>query len=325
MSGAGDWGTDKARGKLQSDTPGQHTKRKTEMNKTKIERFKPYSDRKYPRCVDFYIQFRGGKGDRITSPENEKDFNKAVKMIDAYCKANKIKQKPVYSTPAEGSSAFKVGLMIDKTYSKTDDYDRGVDLQPLYIELGKLKTAEDHGGGWAESVSEGLEVTTERECCSKCEGKGCDHCDGKGYHTEGGEVYIMKKGTYQRKVDGTTADKMKKDGWRLVAKEGLNEKDKIKYTKDFQKSIDARTKEFREKVAKLAYKKQKNLQAQFPKLLDISQIDNPLKGFPYNERMTKEHTEELMDLLKTANGTDMSHEELMDSMTNWMVAKGYTK
>jgi hypothetical protein len=295
MSGAGDWGTDKARGKLQSDTPGQHTKRKTEMNKTKIERFKPYSDRKYPRCVDFYIQFRGGKGDRITSPENEKDFNKAVKMIDAYCKANKIKQKPVYSTPAEGSSAFKVGLMIDKTYSKTDDYDRGVDLQPLYVELGKLKTAEDHGGGWAESVSEGL------------------------------EVYIMKKGTYQRKVDGTTADKMKKDGWSLVAKEGLNEKDKIKYTKNFQKSIDARTKEFREKVAKLLYKKQKNLQAQFPKLLDISKIDNPLKGFPYNERMTKEHTEELMDLLKTANNTDMPHQELMDSMTNWMVAKGYTK
>jgi hypothetical protein len=295
MSGAGDWGTDKARGKLQSDTPGQHTKRKTEMKTTKIERFKPYSDRKYPRCVDFYIQFRGGKGDRITSPENEKDFNKAVKMIDAYCKANKIKQKPVYSTPAEGSSAFKVGLMIDKTYSKTDDYDRGVDLQPLYVELGKLKTAEDHGGGWAESVSEGL------------------------------EVYIMKKGTYQRKVDGTTADKMKKDGWSLVAKEGLNEKDKIKYTKNFQKSIDARTKEFREKVAKLLYKKQKNLQAQFPKLLDISKIDNPLKGFPYNERMTKEHTEELMDLLKTANNTDMPHQELMDSMTNWMVAKGYTK
>jgi hypothetical protein len=300
MSGAGDWGTDKARGKLQSDTPGQHTKRKTEMKTTKIERFKPYFDRKYPRCVDFYIQFRGGKGDRITSPENEKDFNKAVKMIDAYCKANKIKQKPVYSTPAEGSSAFKVGLMIDKTYSKTDDYDRGVDLQPLYVELGKLKTAEDHGGGWAESVSEEIQY-------------------------EGSEIYIMKKGTYQRKVDGTTADKMKKDGWSLVAKEGLNEKDKIKYTKNFQKSIDARTKEFREKVAKLLYKKQKNLQAQFPKLLDISKIDNPLKGFPYNERMTKEHTEELMDLLKTANNTDMPHQELMDSMTNWMVAKGYTK
>ena len=41
--------------------------------------------------------------------------------------------------------------------------------------------------------------------------------------------------------------------------------------------------------------------------------------------MTKEHTEELMGLLKTASGTDMSHQELMDSMTNWMAAKGYTK
>jgi hypothetical protein len=52
----------------------------------------------------------------------------------------------------EGSSAYKVGLMIDKTYSKTDDYDRGVDLQPLYVELSKLKTAEDHGGGWSQAV-----------------------------------------------------------------------------------------------------------------------------------------------------------------------------
>jgi|TARA_R110001606_G_scaffold397913_2_gene575670 hypothetical protein len=91
------------------------------------------------------------------------------------------------------------------------------------------------------------------------------------------------------------------------------------------KKLDARTKAFKEKVAKLAYKKSKKLHAEFPKLLDISKIDNPLKGFPYNEKMTKEHTEELMGLLKTASGTDMSHQELMDSMTNWMAAKGYTK
>jgi len=79
-------------------------------------------------------------------------------MIDAYCKKNKIKQKPVYSTPMEGSSAYKVGLMIDKTYSKTDDYDRGVDLQPLYVALSKLKTAEDHGGGWSQAVVKEDEV-----------------------------------------------------------------------------------------------------------------------------------------------------------------------
>jgi len=115
------------------------------------EKFKPYNSKKYPRCVDFYIQFRGGKGDRITSPENKKDFIKATDMIDAYIKKNKIKQKPVYSTPQEGSSAYKVGLMID---SKSVDYKNGVDLQPLYVSLSKLKTAEDHGGGWDKAVSE---------------------------------------------------------------------------------------------------------------------------------------------------------------------------
>jgi len=112
------------------------------------ESFKPYVDKNYPRCVDFYIQFRGGRGDRITSEENKKDFIKATDMIDAYCKKNKIKQKPVYSTPMEGSSAYKVGLMIDPKYSKTSDYKDGKDLQPLYVSLSKLKTAEDHGGGW---------------------------------------------------------------------------------------------------------------------------------------------------------------------------------
>ena len=125
------------------------------------ESFKPYVDKNYPRCVDFYIQFRGGKGDRITSEENKKDFEKATKMIDAYCKSNKIKQKPVYSTPEEGSSAYKVGLMIDKSYSKTSDYDDGKDLQPLYVALSKLKTAEDHGGGWSVAEPKGLGPVTE--------------------------------------------------------------------------------------------------------------------------------------------------------------------
>jgi len=122
------------------------------------EKYKPYSDSTFSRCVDFYIQFRGGKGDRITSEENKKDFEKAKKMIDSYCKKNKIKQKPEYSTPEEGSSAYKVGLMIDPTYSKTDDYKNGVDLQPLYVELGKLKTAEDHGGGWDKPTKNESEV-----------------------------------------------------------------------------------------------------------------------------------------------------------------------
>ena len=41
--------------------------------------------------------------------------------------------------------------------------------------------------------------------------------------SEGKEEYVMKKGTYTRKVDGKTADKMKKQGWKLVAKEEVEE------------------------------------------------------------------------------------------------------
>lgn len=42
---------------------------------------------------------------------------------------------------------------------------------------------------------------------------------------EGKEEYIMKKGQFTRKVDGKTADKMKRQGWKLVAKEGIKIKE----------------------------------------------------------------------------------------------------
>ena len=101
----------------ESENDAISKKRDATRSESIDEKFKPYADKVYSRCVDFYIQFRGGKGDRITSEENKKDFETAKKMIDAYCRTNKIKQKPVYSTPQEGSSAYKVGLMIDKSYS----------------------------------------------------------------------------------------------------------------------------------------------------------------------------------------------------------------
>ena len=111
-----------------------------------FERFKPERDKIFPRCVDFRIYFTGGIG------ETKKDFETAKNMIDSYCKANKIKQKPVYATPQDSDSdKYRVRLNIDKGStgifprpgSKTDDYDMGIDLQPLYVELSKLKTAEE--------------------------------------------------------------------------------------------------------------------------------------------------------------------------------------
>ena len=88
--------------------------------------------------------------------------------------------------------------------------------------------------------------------------------------------------------------------------------------------LDGRTKEFKEKVKKLAYSKKK-LNAQAIKLLDPKNIENPLKGYPYNERMTKEHSEELMAFVKNANEAGVEPTELMDAVENWMSLKGYTQ
>ena len=40
---------------------------------------------------------------------------------------------------------------------------------------------------------------------------------------EGAEVYIMKKGPYKRRVDGATADRMKRQGWTLLARDRVRE------------------------------------------------------------------------------------------------------
>lgn len=45
----------------------------------------------------------------------------------------------------------------------------------------------------------------------------------KSKRNEGAEKYTVKKGNMTRKVDGATADKMKRQGWKLIATEGLDE------------------------------------------------------------------------------------------------------
>ena len=225
------------------------------------EKFSPYNDKQYPRCVDFYIQFRGGKGDRITSEENKKDFIKACDMIDAYCKKNKIKQKPVYSTPMEGSSAYKVGLMIDKTYSKTGDYDNGVDLQPLYVALSKLKTAEDHGGGWDKLAEETFNAPIQENYRTLAKhGMGAETPKSikvgteVDYYQKDGAKYMGKITKMSRQSYTVRDDKTKKDHEffyhdrikaKKLLKQGDNIEEKVEYAEykfrnknDAQKALD---------------------------------------------------------------------------------------
>jgi hypothetical protein len=114
------------------------------------EAFKPYMNKDYPRIVDFYIQFRGGKGDRITSPDNKKDYEKALKLTQAFMRKNKIQSKLETGTPEQGSSAYKISLILN---SKKPEF--RVDLRPLVNQIAKLKTAEDHGGGYDKPLKEG--------------------------------------------------------------------------------------------------------------------------------------------------------------------------
>ena len=111
------------------------------------EKFKPYMNKEYPRIIDFYIQFRGGKGDRITSPDNKKDYEKALKLTQAFMRKNKITSKLETGTPEQGSSAYKISLILNK---QKPEYK--VDLRPLVNQIAKLKTAEDHGGGYDKPI-----------------------------------------------------------------------------------------------------------------------------------------------------------------------------
>ncbi len=76
--------------------------------------------------------------------------------------------------------------------------------------------------------SEGKSLKEDDPCWDSHEQRGMKKKNGKLVpncvpKNEGAEVYVVKKGPYQRKVDGATADRMKKQGWRIVAREAFEE------------------------------------------------------------------------------------------------------
>ena len=119
-----------------------------------------------------------------------------------------------------------------------------------------------------------------------------DHWDnGKGVYkhesvNEGKEEYVMKKGTYTRKVDGKTADKMKRQGWKLVAKEEVNE--------DYNQDLKLAT----NNIARLAKKEkgqdQKDYQAVSRALAqgNLGAVKKVIKGIS-----TKEIQSDLLNIL----------------------------
>ena len=130
----------------ESRQPGMHVEIINE--KFKPDNIKSRQTGKKLVAFDAYIQFRGGKGDRITSPENKKDWEKAIKLVQMWLRKHKIKRdiNKMFSRPEEGSSAYKLSISLnDKEFEKNPEA-----VDDLVNQISKLKTAEDHGGGHRE-------------------------------------------------------------------------------------------------------------------------------------------------------------------------------
>ena len=130
----------------ESRQPGMHVEIINE--KFKPDNLKSRKTGKKLVAFDAYIQFRGGKGDRITSPENKKDWEQAIKLVQQWLRKHKIKRdiNKVFSHPDQGSSAYKMSIELnDQEFKKSPDA-----LDDLVNQISKLKTAEDHGGGHRE-------------------------------------------------------------------------------------------------------------------------------------------------------------------------------
>ena len=258
---------------------------------TVSEKFKPYFDRNYPRIIDFYIQFRGGKGDRITSEENKKDYEKALKLTQAFMRKNKITSKLETGTPEQGSSAYKISLILDK---KKPEW--RVDLRPLVDQIAKLKTAEDHGGGYdkplEESINENYRTLAKHGMGTETP-KSVKVGTEIDYYQKDGAKYMGKVVKMDRQTYTVRDDKTKKDHKffyhdRVKAakllKQGDNIQEKVEY-------VEYKFKNKRDAQKALDYFKKINLMK-----LDIN--DDNLNGGEIavdagNKDMTKYHKEVL--------------------------------
>lgn len=91
---------------------------------------------------------------------------------------------------------------------------------------------------------------------------------------EGAENYTVKKGPYTRKVDGKTADKMKRQGWKLVAREEVEESVDLEEgkMKEFHDYIDqGKSAQWIAKKMSLDMKTVKELMADIKESVELSE------------------------------------------------------
>jgi hypothetical protein len=111
------------------------------------EKFNPLqSGKKFSRLTYFEVLFQDWKGkykeeneSALLNKKTVKDFQTAKKITDTFCKKNKIKQKPEYREPGLKTSG-KITLGLGG--KNGEDYKEGKNLQPIWVEISKLETAQ---------------------------------------------------------------------------------------------------------------------------------------------------------------------------------------
>jgi hypothetical protein len=191
QAGAGDWGTDKAREKLQQDTPGQHIKSLVkdkdleEATTGQLIRRLQLSP-KLAKMVRFYLDWR-----RKNPGQGRKGVMKVIRMMGLAPQDGNILIGKLNSLVKSGKLPKHLAL---------ESFEPHMMYDPKTGKGYKANKPEDH------------------ERMSKM-----GYVHDKPDLEEGAENYTVKKGPYTRKVDGKTADKMKRQGWKIVARENVSE------------------------------------------------------------------------------------------------------
>jgi len=96
---------------------------------------------------------------------------------------------------------------------------------------------------------------------------------------EGAEKYTVKKGNMTRKVDGATADKMKRQGWKLIATEGLEEGKMKDFHDMVKKGMTAA------QIAKKIGMKEKDVADFMKGMKESVELEEKMKDKPYEKQI----------------------------------------
>ena len=226
-SGAGMWGTDKARAKLQKDTPGQNIKSLVKdkevtevadpkgtikvvkqdkvryITKDELNTYKQMGWKETEKRPQGDDKIRAAKKAHAagTWDGNVNKDGKPIVHIDGKPvvveETKRIKVSFKFNSVADSAKAERKAKQMKKLTVSSEKIEGKnlwlVHVAGDYAEVIKYLRRNDIGSNIRQTVKEGR------------------------------EIYIVKKGSYTRKVDGTTADRMKKDGWSIAGKETVSE------------------------------------------------------------------------------------------------------